>query len=388
MKRIIFSLLLVCFLFPAHPASGHSDAKLQAILDQLIIDHDIIGAVAMVKAPDGTIYSAASGSADDTAGGGTPMSTGMYFRVASVSKMFTATVALKMQEAGLLSLNDTLATWNLPNSGTITIRHLLGMRAGLSELPGTWAIQFMGLNPTMEWTQSRAEDSATALASPGTAFNYINRNSVIANLVCSAASPDLDYRTLLSNYILTPLGITHNLDALIPTTTDIPTPYARAFAYYDEQGAPSGTLNDVTNMIRGSYGLGAFGMTLRASDILTFLDALFDGGLLTAASLNEMKQFQATDGVDTYGLGLRSMMDVENTTIIGHDGGGLGHNSLAVQVNGYELVILTNGCRQWTGGEPNATARTLMEPIINQFGLLDNAADTLVPTTLMPLLLN
>lgn len=58
--------------------------------------------------------------------------------LASVTKTFTAALALKLAEEGRLSLDDTLDRFvdDVPNGDRITVRHLLNMTSGLFEPTG------------------------------------------------------------------------------------------------------------------------------------------------------------------------------------------------------------------------------------------------------------
>lgn len=376
MRKGIVCLVVLALLAVGSPVfAAKSDASLKAILDQAIADNNIIGAVAMVRAPDGTIYKAASGLANTA--NNTPMATDMHFRIASVSKIFSAAICLRLQQEGVLDLDDPITTWfptsTFPNAGTITLRDLLAMRAGLNEIPEAMALQFMTPPATVEWTEPLLATNAVALEAPDTAYRYINRNTVLANLICAQATGKT-YRELLNEYVYTPYGLTNTS---IPTDTSLPAEYAHMYGFFNAvDGTPSAGLNDITNIARGSFLLGAGGMVSNAQDIITWLVALLDQGFLNAQSLAEMQTYQAA-GVDfTYGLGFKDMGNA-----VGHDGSFMdAHTSLAVEVGNYKLVILANGCTV----QGQATARTLKDTIIDQFGLTDTA---IVPTVLTPLLL-
>lgn len=374
MKKSLFFVLVVLFIFNASISlAAKSDASLKAILDQATSAHGLIGAVCMVSSPTGTIYKAASGVADMQAG--TPMATEMHFRVASVSKMFTAAICLKLQQEGILDLDDPITRWfpatTIPNASIITLRHLLAMRAGLSDFPNDLAVQFR-MNPILEWSEPLAATQAVVLEVPGTTYRYINRNSVLANLICAQATGK-SYRQLLNEYVLTPYTLNNTF---IPFDASLPVEYAKMYGFYDMMGNPTPVPTDITEIQRGSYGLGASGTVSNATDLIVWLNVLFGGEFLNAASIAQMKTFQDGDGSDLYGLGCKEMGDA-----IGHDGSFLAaHTSVAVTVGGYKLVILANGCML----NNNTTTRTIMQTIIDEFGLTES---TTVPTVLTPLLL-
>ncbi len=58
------------------------------------------------------------------------------FRIASVTKAFTAAVVMELVEEGTLSLDDHVEDWApglLAEGNSITVRHLLGHTGGLPE---------------------------------------------------------------------------------------------------------------------------------------------------------------------------------------------------------------------------------------------------------------
>lgn len=70
----------------------------------------------------------------------TPLTTSDRFQIGSITKTFTAATVLKLVEAGIVTLEDTLTDWlpeevtaNLPNSDEITIRQLLNHTSGIAE---------------------------------------------------------------------------------------------------------------------------------------------------------------------------------------------------------------------------------------------------------------
>ena len=78
-------------------------------------------------------------SAFGTARPGHRMTLRSRFRVASISKTFTATVILELVDRHLLKLNDTIARWEpkVPNARRITIEMLLSMRSGIWDEGGS-----------------------------------------------------------------------------------------------------------------------------------------------------------------------------------------------------------------------------------------------------------
>ena len=145
--------------------------------------------------------------------GGPPPDAGTVFRIASMTKSFTATAILALRDEGTLRLDDLaeeyvpeLADWQpvSPDSARISIRHLLTMTAGFPT-DDPWGDRQQGL-PLEEFSHFLAKGVSLNWA-PGTQFEYSNMGYAILGRVIAAVSgqpyPDYVHRVLLS-----PLGMT------------------------------------------------------------------------------------------------------------------------------------------------------------------------------------
>jgi CubicO group peptidase (beta-lactamase class C family) len=116
----------------AQPFDPALAAELQRILDALVADGSIPGAVLAVQIPGQEPWSGASGLADRQRG--LPMEPNTHVRIASISKVYTAVVVLQLVEEGLISLDMPMTTWLpdlVPNGDAITVRNLLNHTTGL-----------------------------------------------------------------------------------------------------------------------------------------------------------------------------------------------------------------------------------------------------------------
>jgi len=125
-------------------ARGDLTHTLDALFDGLIARKDIHSAVMSVVSGDGTFQW--TGARGTTAPGGAPMLPTTPWFIASITKLFIASVVMRMVEEGELSLADRLVD-RLPDSVTnrlhvlksedrtsrITIEHLLSHTSGLAD---------------------------------------------------------------------------------------------------------------------------------------------------------------------------------------------------------------------------------------------------------------
>ncbi|HEY0936749.1 MAG TPA: serine hydrolase domain-containing protein, partial [Trebonia sp.] len=135
------------------------------------------------------------------------------FRIASMSKSFTASAVLLLRDAGALKLDDPAATYvpemagwvnGAADAGPLTIRHLLTMTAGFPT-DDPWGDRQQGL-PIDEFRRLLA-GGITFNWAPGTRFEYSNLGYAVLGLVVSAAS-GLPYDEFVRTRLLAPLGLT------------------------------------------------------------------------------------------------------------------------------------------------------------------------------------
>lgn len=140
----------------------------------------------------------------------TPRST---FRIASMTKSFTATTILILRERGLLRLDDRLDSWlpwteGLADFGPpIRLRHLLTMNAGFPT-DDPWGDRQEPL-PLNEF-DALVADGLSFCRPPGTGFEYSNLSYALLGRVISAVT-GRDYRDVVQTEVLAPLGMTSSV---------------------------------------------------------------------------------------------------------------------------------------------------------------------------------
>ena len=144
--------------------------------------------------------------------GGPPPDADTVFRIASMTKSFTASALLALRDAGLLRLDDPvtefvpeLRGWSgvSADSPPISLRHLLTMTAGLPT-DDPWGDRQQG-TPLPEFAAILARRVRAAWA-PGTRFEYSNLGYALLGRVISAAA-QADYPDFVRARLLGPLGM-------------------------------------------------------------------------------------------------------------------------------------------------------------------------------------
>ncbi|HYY19497.1 MAG TPA: serine hydrolase domain-containing protein, partial [Streptosporangiaceae bacterium] len=147
--------------------------------------------------------------------GGPRPDAGTVFRIASMTKSFTATMVLALRDDGALSLDDLaeryvpeLRGWPpvTPDAQRVRIRHLLTMTAGFPT-DDPWGDREQG-TPLPEFAAFLAQGVSFNWA-PGTRFEYSNLGYAILGRVISAVT-GLPYPESIEGRILGPLGLTQS----------------------------------------------------------------------------------------------------------------------------------------------------------------------------------
>ena len=146
------------------------------------------GAV-LVARGDEVLFRQVYGMADQSLG--TPLELDSRFRLASVSKQFTAAAILRLQDEGRLSIEDPVCRWieRCPASWEpIRLRHLLAHTSGIPDLmarPG-WGVRRVTPATPEELTEETRRYSPSF--PPGTKVRYNNAGYNLLGVVVEKAS--------------------------------------------------------------------------------------------------------------------------------------------------------------------------------------------------------
>ena len=373
-RRTPIAAIVAAALLPvaASAQSGGLAQRLDSIAGADVAAGRSVGlVVAVVKGKDQLLLKP-YGKADADAGAA--MTANTVLPIGSVAKQFTAVAILQLRDAGKLGLDDDVTKW-LPDFDTrvaddasgakakVTLRHLLGHTGGVKELiemPELRAAQMMR-NPDL------TRDSLYQIIkryplqyAPGTMQLYSNTDYWLLGRIVEKAS-GMTYEDYIAKKIFEPIGMSRSIYCgNVSKVTD------RAFGY----GMRSGTPRRVADIVHtDTYAAGAVCST--AGDMVTWLQALHGGKLLTPKSYAEMTTpTKLNDGTSTlYGMGLVVWRDNRGLREIGHNGGGFGFSSQAWWHPDTQLamVLLTNS-------EPDNTTAITEELAVQVLGPARNPA--------------
>ena len=315
------AVLLPLLASPAHaesPAGPAVDlAGLRGVLRSALAQ-GAPGAMARVE-DRGTVFGAAAGVADR--GTARAMGDADRFRIGSVTKTFTAVVLLQLVDEKKLKLDapvDRYLPGLLPDD-RITVRQVLGHRSGLYDytndmfartVPGFEAVRKRVFTPEELVKLSLRKPRTNA---PGAKYSYSNTNFVVAGMLVEKLTGN-PVRTEYQNRIIEPLKLRDTL--YVHPGTKIPGRFARGYLTPDQAGAP---LVDATEQTV-SWAQGAGALISSTRDLNTFLSALLQGRLTSAAQLAQMQKWLPAGTGQAYGLGLRRRDLSCGVSVYGHTG--------------------------------------------------------------------
>ena len=266
---------------------------------------------------------------------GLPVTTATNFRLASVSKQFTAMAVLVLQQQGALDLDDPLARWLPglpPATSTVTLRHLLNHSSGL--------IDYEDVMPEGLDGQLRDADVLAILKgqdrtyfAPGSSYRYSNSAYALLALVVEAASGQ-DYPAFLRQHLFIPLG----MDATHARTDDGPAIPARAYGHSQIDGQWQRTDQSATSAVLGDGGI--YSSVADLARWLAELDSpqVLPAGLV-AQALTASNPVHDEADVSHYGLGWRL-----HPGLAWHSGESIGFRNVLIRFPDQRLsiVLLSN----------------------------------------------
>ena len=288
--------------------------RFQTVLDSVRLATGLKGASLAVLVPEQGLFTAVTGISTP----GLPITTAMRFGIASCTKLFIATAMTKLQEAGVLSLDDHLYQWlpSYPNvDPTTTIRQLLSHQSGICNWEdNTTLINLMMSDTNHFWTpQEILAYVGPPYFAPGHGFSYSNTNYLLAGMVIEAATGGSWVQTL-HDLIFNPL--------MMDST------FVGAFEPRNGPIAAEWLTNSLVILnppMTGECSLGnASGAIFStAQEMAEWYNSLFSGLVVSDAMLKEITDFEPTS---LYGLGLEEGI-YKNHLSYYHGGAMLGYRS-------------------------------------------------------------
>jgi CubicO group peptidase (beta-lactamase class C family) len=276
-----------------------------------------------------------------------PVAADTPFRIASISKPFTATLAMNLAEKGIVELDAPIGAYlpglRLADEGAqrrITLRHLLTHRSGLFR-------EFDEDHGSSDDALERAVARFSALpqvVAPGEMWSYSNPGYHLAGAALARAL-GTTFEAAMQGRVFGPLGLGSTRYDPDATTG------ASSAAVGHVRGADGGYEPRPRRYPRNRNPAG--GIVSTVGDLLSFAsfhkgrDADGEERVLAAGSIRAMQEPQArADSERSWGIGWE-LREVGGARVVGHSGGVDGYASRLslVPERGFALAVLTNAER-------------------------------------------
>ncbi|HEX2718519.1 MAG TPA: serine hydrolase domain-containing protein [Gemmatimonadaceae bacterium] len=267
------------------------------------------------------------------------------YKIASITKAFTAALVLQLHEEGKVDLDASIRRY-LPayrgdGAERVTLRQLLNHTSGIENFDQVKTLEEAVTKGIPAYQLPHTTDqlleeysSGKVRGEPGKVFDYNNADYVILGKVIERVV-GAAYDSVLAQRILRPLAMTNT--GMLNWRDVVP----RLAPTYMKVGNGVPLIHDLPVYPENWYAAGALYST--TSDLLKFAQALYGGRLLKPESLTLM----LTPGLDEYGFGLwaRSVdIDGRPHRVAQRPGGIMGANTLMLRYldDGVTVIILGN----------------------------------------------
>ena len=376
----IFTIFLSVTLFVRISAQSSLDTKLQNIKTQ----YQVVGmSVAVVKG-DTIAFSKGYGLRD--VGRTLPVNDSTVYRIASISKMITASALMILYEQGLFSLDDDVSSYlgftlrnpNYPND-VITFRKILSHTSSLRD--GTGYDSFLSAtynnNPppalqsllTSGGTYYSSNMFSSSRSPSSNYFEYSNINfGVVGTLVERISNQRFDI--FCKEKIFLPLGISGSFNIQdIPNINNVAVLYRKSGSSWvpqtDNYLGVKPPPRNLSAYVIGSNGVifgPQGGLRCSANDLSKFMMTIMNGGIFNGVRilndttvermLNPIWIYNGSNGNNYYGIfntyafgNHRTTNLLTGETLYGHPGEayGLISDMYFSKIKDYGIIFITNG---------------------------------------------
>lgn len=310
-RKTSIAVLLTLLLSSAAYSQPLDKAKLDQFFDRLAEKNKAMGSLTIAK--DGNvIYTRTIGYSQINVTEKKHLTAASRFRIGSITKMFTVAMAFQLVEEGKLKLTDTLDQFfpQIPNAKKITIGHILAHRSGIPN--ARRAQNAEGNVNTLPITKEEMLDlivKGKPDFEPDSKHAYSNSGYQLLGLILEKVTCK-SYASNLEERITSKIGLK---DTYLATgNIDVSKNEALTYIHFgsDWKQVPE---------THPSMLFSAGAIVSTPNDLAKFIQALFDGKIVSKESLDRMKTLRDTDGM-SMGMGMEPFT-FAGKTFYGHTGG-------------------------------------------------------------------
>lgn len=377
-KPVSLKFLLTGFLlfFIAHFSFAQTQ-QAEAEIENIMKKYDVIGlSVAVVK--DGRLFYQHSFGLKDVESNAA-LTDQSIFRIASISKSFSATSIMQLVEAGKLSLGDDISDlvgFKVRNpkypEKVITLKMVLSHTSSINDSQGYFNFDVINPEKNADWAKCYNNYS------PGAGYQYCNLNYNMVGAIIEKRSGER-FDGYVKRHILDPLGLYggYCVDSL--DSNRFATIYEYSANTKNFKPAPAAyapRTQEIQNYVMG-YSTPVFsptgGMKISAVDLAQYMTMHMNqgkhkGSRIISKKSAKLMQTKVSEE-ESYGLAIRSNDElIPGKLLKGHTGSAYGlYSAMYFQPKEkFGIVVITNGCRpESTDGFNNALRETMNALYVN-----------------------
>lgn len=349
MKLIVWIQVFLLSFFATACSAQLSQDQIHALesLVESTFDHDSPGGAVLVAHKDEILYQAAIGTGGSEE---STLTTDSIFRIASVTKQFTAVAILQLQEQGKLNLDDDITKY-IREFETfdkhITIKMLLNHTSGVRDFTSmpefNPALEATDVTPTqlMEFFNNQELDFE-----PSTHRSYSNSGYALLGIIIERISK-MTYAEYMEKHIFSKIGMERSFAGGDHHGT---TGFASGH-YISETGYPPANTSSLT----WPYAAGCIETTV--ADLHIWTQALFAGTIVSPDSLRMAHTVTTLPSGEhiNYGFGW-DLFQIQGHPTVEHGGAIAGFASTVIYIPDEELFVAVLCNAAW-GGTSELAAR-------------------------------
>jgi CubicO group peptidase (beta-lactamase class C family) len=365
----LIGLVILSLFFPV--ISIAQENKAEAAIEQIMKENPVMGLSVAVVKDNKFIYTHSFGLKD--AETNAPLTNDNIFRIASISKSFSATAVMQLTEAKKVNLDQDvseLVGFKVRNpkfpETVITLRLMLSHLSSINDSQGYFSLDSINPAKSANW------ENCYNNYEPGKKYMYCNLNfNMIGTIIEKVSGERFD--AYIQNHILKPLQLyggyyVNELDKSKFATIYEYQPDAAKFVVSPNAYAPRTT--EVVAYQMG-YSTPIFsptgGMKISTKDLATYMMmhanyGKYNGVRIISKKSSKLMQTAVSD-VAPYGFALETLGSImDGKKMIGHTGSAYGLFSAMFfdPQEKYGIVVISNGCHPGeTSGYNNVIRKTV-----------------------------
>jgi D-alanyl-D-alanine carboxypeptidase len=326
-------------------------AALDKALDESFAGSGLPGAAVGLWIPQKGSWVATRGVADLATG--RAMTADLQAPIGSITKSFTASIALHLAGEGVLGLDDAIDKWypEVPEASAITIRMLLNHTSGLPDI-SQLQLDLHCSDPAGTVSPDELIKAGIALPresfAPGKGYRYSSLNTIIVGRILEKVTGQ-SFNDLISARLIEPLGLYRTR---LDTDGRLESPFSHGYTDFCQNLPPR---TDTSGWPQFSFAAGALASTM--GDLHGWGLALGEGFGLTPA----LRQAQLDDEL---GIGVQRDAKTGRVISFGHAGSEPGYsaNVQYYPCTGAVWALMVNG--DGGTGEAFLALLTALQPVV------------------------